>query len=93
MLAIRYCIEDCKSVWSELCKLESKHAEEEIFGKVAHRLDFTITFYQFNCLLIDNFHDPDYFARNSKIDVIIDNKPSPLTPSVLPEIEHKLKLL
>lgn len=83
LLAIKYSIEDCKGVWNELCKLESKHGEEESFGKVALRLDFTMTLYQLNCLLIDNFHDPDYFARNSKIDVIIDNKPSTLTPSAM----------
>ncbi len=93
LVAIRYSIEECKNLWIELCKLESKHADEESFGKVALRLDFTMTFYQFNCLLIDNFHDPDYFARNSKIDVIIDNKPTTLTAAVMPEIEHKLKLL
>lgn len=52
-----------------------------------------MTFYQLNCLLIDNFHDPDYFARNSKIDVIIENKPSVITPQMMAEMEHKLKML
>jgi hypothetical protein len=52
-----------------------------------------MTYYQLNCLLIDYFDDPDYFARNSKVEVIIDNKPTILSPSVMPEIEHKLKLL
>jgi hypothetical protein len=28
-----------------------------------------------NCLLIDNFADPEYFVRNSKLDVIMNNKP------------------
>jgi hypothetical protein len=52
-----------------------------------------MTYYQLNCLLVDYFHDPDYFARNSKVEVIIDNKPTILSPSVMPEMEHKLKLL
>jgi hypothetical protein len=52
-----------------------------------------MTFYQLNCLLIDNFHDPDYFARNSKIDIIIDYPPAGLAVDDKPELEHKLKLL
>lgn len=58
-------------------------AGQASFSKVAVRLDFIITFYQLNCLLVDNFYDPDYFARNSKIDVIIENKPAMLTTAVM----------
>jgi hypothetical protein len=50
------------------------------------RLDYTMTYYQLNCFMVDNFHDPDYFARNSKIDIIIDNKPSPLTLTAMSEL-------
>ncbi len=71
-------------MWSELCKLENKCTNEDEFSKLALRLDWTMTFYQLNCLLIDNFSDPDYFARNSKIDVIIDTKGVSLTPSAMP---------
>ena len=49
-----------------------------------------MSYYQLNCLLTDNFHDPDYFARNSKIDSIIEHKPLPLSPANLEEIQQKL---
>jgi hypothetical protein len=52
-----------------------------------------MTFYQLNCLLIDNFHDPDYFARNSKIDAIVDVPPAVLSAAAKSELEHKLKQL
>ena len=42
------------------------------------RLDFTITFYQLNSMLIDNFTDLDYFTRESKVEYIIEHKPAPL---------------
>lgn len=48
---------------------------ESELSKIALRLDFTMTFYQLNCIQTDSFYDPDYFARNSKLDIIIDNKP------------------
>jgi hypothetical protein len=80
----------------DLIKLESKANDQESlsnFAKKALRLDYIMTYYQLNCLLVDYFDDPDYFARNSKVEVIIDNKPTILSPSVMPEMEHKLKLL
>jgi hypothetical protein len=82
LLSAKYSIEECKQVWAELCRKKERHSEEEYnasFSKVALRLDFTMTFYQLNCLLIDYFHDPDYFARNSKTDTIIDYQPVVLT--------------
>lgn len=52
-----------------------------LYSKLALRLDFTMSYYQLNCLLVDAFQDPDYFARNSKVELIIEHKPAPLTPS------------
>jgi hypothetical protein len=76
-------------MWTDLCKKNERHSEDDYlssFNKLALRLDFTMTFYQLNCLLIDNFHDPDYFARNSKIDTIIEYQPATLTPSMKSEL-------
>lgn len=89
LLGIKFSIADCKNLWADLCKLEYKCTDQDgqsHFNKVAMRLDFTMTFYQLNCLMVDNFHDPDYFARNSKMDIIIDNKPSTLTLSSMSEL-------
>lgn len=83
----------CKSLWEELNKLSnvvSSDLYESEFSKIALRLDFTMSFYQLNCLLVDSFHDPDYFARNSKIDTIIEYKPAPLPSSCLDELKQKL---
>lgn len=46
--------------------------------KVALRLDFTITYYQLNCLCVDNWSDIDYFARTSKVEIVTEYKPSSL---------------
>ena len=35
--------------------------------RTALRLDFTLTYYQLNCLCLDNWSDIDYFARTSKV--------------------------
>jgi hypothetical protein len=79
LLSIKYSIEECKQIWADLSKRVEKSSEDENgFSKPALRLDFAMTYYQLNCLLIDNFHDPDYFARNSMIDMIIEHKPAPL---------------
>ena len=76
-MAIGYTIEECKGIWGQLVhqfgednKVYSDGQLRE-FASLAGRLDFAITYYQLNCLLTDSFHDPDYFARNSKIDTII----------------------
>lgn len=52
-----------------------------------------MTFYQLNCIQIDSFYDPDYFARNCKLDIIIDNKPVTLGIEMKGEMEQKMKLL
>lgn len=93
LLAIKYSIEECRSLWREVKDIPDGKGSDLEFQKAALRLDFTMTFYQLNCLLIDSFYDPDYFARNSKIDVIIDNKPASLDFEVRPELEQKLRLL
>jgi hypothetical protein len=47
--------------------------EVELSGKVqseAVRLDFTMSYYQLNGYLVDNFHDSDYFGRVSRLESI-----------------------
>lgn len=85
-MAIGYAIDECKQIWTQLVSLETKVSSESYlkeFAILAGRLDFAMSYYQLNCLLTDNFHDPDYFARNSKIDSIIEHRPLPLTPTNL----------
>ena len=40
------------------------------------RLDFTITYYQMNCFLLDNFNDSEYFGRVSRLETINEYQPA-----------------
>ena len=74
ILGISYAVEECKLIHAELQKLEDKVSTEEylgVFGKEALRLDFTITYYQLNCILLESFSDPDCFSRVSKVELIV----------------------
>ena len=59
-------------------------------SELAIKVDFLVTYYQLNCLLVDRFTDSDYFARNSKLEAILDVKPVKLLKENLVEIENKL---
>ncbi len=63
IMGINYAIAECKALLNELKKITSADAFKEEHSKKAMRLDFTITFYQLNSMLIDNFMDLDYFTR------------------------------
>ena len=59
----------------------------------ALRLDYTITYFQLNSFLVDNFFDSEYFCRMSRLDSINDVKPAPLMVTHLHDLECKLKSL
>lgn len=59
MLGISFAVEECKGIW-QLLEKEKPGSEGELQGKLqseALRLDFTMTYYQLNCLLVDNFNE------------------------------------
>lgn len=56
-------------------------------------MDFITTYYQLNCLLLDNFNNPEYFAKYSKLEHITEYKPVQLGLSSIKDVENKLKLL
>ena len=41
-------------------------------------------------MLIDNFHNLDFFTQHSKVELIIDNKPAPLDFGNIKELEQKM---
>lgn len=69
MQGLSFAIEECKNIWQTLDK-EKPTYEGELQGKLqseAMRLDFTITYYQLNGFLVDNFNDSEYITRVSKL--------------------------
>lgn len=56
-------------------------------------MDFMITYYILNCLLVDNFACGEYFARWSALGVIMNNKPVRLQMEDFGLVEDKLRLL
>jgi hypothetical protein len=55
-------------LWNTLESDKSSRSEGELQGQAqsdALRLDFTMTYYQLNQFLIDNFNDSEYFTRVS----------------------------
>jgi hypothetical protein len=55
-------------LWNTLESDKSSRSEGELQGQAqsdALRLDFTMTYYQLNQFLIDNFNDSEYFTRFS----------------------------
>lgn len=41
-------------------------------------LDFIMSYYQLNCLLIDDFQRMDYFEKMSKLELILEYQPAEL---------------
>ena len=95
MLGLNFALGECKNVWQWLEK-ERPSEEGELQGRLqaeALRLDFTITYFQLNGFLIDNFHDSEYFARMSYLETINECKPAALMVSNLTDLGSKLKSL
>ena len=66
ILSINYAIAECRALLSELKKVTLDGFNEES-SKKAVRLDFTITFYQLNSMLVNNFYNLDFFTRKSRV--------------------------
>jgi len=52
-----------------------------------------MTYYQLNCLLIENFNNSEFFTKQSKLEHITEYKPVPLGLSSMKDVENKLRLL
>lgn len=52
-----------------------------------------MSYYQLNCFLIDDFEDPRYFQRMSKLEDIVENPHGELGPPHLKLLEQKLLAL
>ena len=59
----------------------------------ARRVDFLMTYYILNCLLIDDFASSEYFVKNSKLNIIMNNKPIKMQLDDFRLVEDKLRLL
>jgi hypothetical protein len=99
LASIYYCIEDIKDLSRQLKEdsLIRELADDGVLPeeqqRLALRLDFTVTYYQLNCLCVDNWSDIDYFARTSKVEVLTEHKPSTLHKTHLRDIEAKIREL
>ncbi len=96
MLGLSFAIEECKNIWNWLEKEKVGASEGELQGKMgseAMRLDFTITYFQLNSILIDNFQDAEYFTRMSKLETTSECRPAPLHFGNLKDLEYKLQAL
>lgn len=97
--AVHYCIEDIRELSKQLREdltvreLADDALLPEDLQRKALRLDFTLTYYQLNCLSLDNWSDIDYFARTSKVEFLTEHKPSSLQKQHLREIETKIREL
>jgi hypothetical protein len=71
MLGVSFAVEECRSVWGMLERDRPQGSiDSELAGRTqseALRLDFTMTYYQLNCLLLDNFHDLEHFTNTSRL--------------------------
>ena len=54
-------------------------------------LDFAITYYQLNCVCVDNWHDLDRFSELSRVEEITSIQPSLLTKQSIAGLEKKMK--
>jgi len=74
---------------------QGKYTTESLFKYKNELLtvDFLTTYYQLNCLLVDNYNSVDYFEKMSKLEIILDYNPSDLDGRHLEEIELKLQQL
>lgn len=66
MVAIKASLEEIKRLWARVTKeypAKVKYEKDMPFRFKAELLllDFMISYYQLNCLLIDDFHRIDYF--------------------------------
>ena len=59
----------------------------------ARRVDFLMSYYMLNCLLVDDFSDPEYFTKNSGLKIIMNNKPMKMELEHFKLIEEKLRSL
>lgn len=73
MTSVKFAVEECKYLWKSVEEEKKKSGENELEGRAlrdALRLDFTMTYYQQNCFLIDNFNDSEYICRMSRLELI-----------------------
>ena len=52
-----------------------------------------MTYYMLNCLLVDNFTDPEYFVKFSGLHIIMNNKPLKMELEHFKLVEEKLRSL
>lgn len=98
MVAIKTSLEEIRKLWTRIIKEyppKGKYDHDSPFRFRAELLllDFLVTYYQLNCMLVDDFTRPENFEKNCKLDLILDNQPVDLDASHLEEIEHKLSQL
>ena len=53
-------------------------------------VDFLISYYQLNCILIEDFQRIDYFEKMSKLDLILEVPPIELDASHISDVHFKL---
>ena len=63
----------------QLSSLEPDELLPKELQILAIRLDFSVTYYQLNCLSISNWSNLSKFAEYSRLDEIINNPPSQLS--------------
>lgn len=69
---------------------------ERILAKaleVAKVLDFVVTYYQLNCLLVDDFRRIDYFEDRSKLDIIIEGLAVEMDAKAMGELLEKINYI
>jgi hypothetical protein len=98
MVAIRASLEEIRKLWGRIVKEyppKGKYDRDSPFRFRAELLllDFLTTYYQLNCMLVDDLSRPESFEKSSKLDVILDYQPVDLDASNLEEVEHKLTQL
>lgn len=96
MMGVNFAIEQCRSIWNTLQKEKNVANETELQGKSlmqAVRLDFTMTYHQLNCFLLDQFNDPEYFGRVSRLETINEYQPATLLVGNLKDLQFKMKSL
>jgi hypothetical protein len=98
MVAIRAALEEIRKLWGRIAKeypAKGKYDRDSPFRFKAELLllDFLVSYYQLNCLLVDDFMRPEHFEKNAKLELILEYQPVDLDATNLEELEYKLTQL
>ena len=85
-MAIRATLDEIRRIWSIVTRDHPPIKRLDPSTPFIHKdllmtVDFLASYYQLNCILIDDFQRIDYFEKMSKLDLILEYPPFELDAS------------